>query len=127
MIVYFLRHASAGESKSDSKKDEARPLDREGIGQCSVIGRVLAAMNVQVDSVVSSPLKRASQTAVLVSNELGYEGKFIFDNSLRPQGTFEQFRELLNKRTRDEAVLVVGHNPNLSEFLGRSIGRRGQA
>lgn len=127
MIVYFLRHASAGERSRDAKKDEARPLDREGIQQCGLMGRVLAAMDVQVEAVISSPLKRASQTAVLVSNELGYDGKFIFDDSLRPEGGFEKFRELLAKRSRDEAILVVGHNPNLSDFLGRCIGRRDEA
>src|SRR5690349_12975289 len=96
MIVYFLRHASAGESKRDPKKDEARPLDRDGVEQCGLIGRVLAALEIQVDAVVSSPLKRAAQTAVLVGNELGFEGKLLFDDSLRPESPFEKFRELLD-------------------------------
>jgi phosphohistidine phosphatase len=127
MIVYFLRHASAGERRVNAEKDAARPLDPEGILQCGLMGRVLAALEVQVDSVISSPLKRASQTAVLVSNEIGYEGKLFFDDSLRPAGSFAEFRAMLDKRNRDEAILVVGHNPNLSEFLGHSIARHGEA
>ena len=62
MIIYFLRHASAGERMSNPKKDEKRALDKEGIEQCGYVGRALAALDVQVDAVVSSPLKRSTQT-----------------------------------------------------------------
>ena len=30
MIIYFLRHASAGEKLSNPKKDEKRALDEDG-------------------------------------------------------------------------------------------------
>lgn len=127
MIIYFLRHSSAGEHKADPKKDEKRALDKEGIEQCGMIGRALAAMNVHVDVTISSPLKRAAQTAVLVSNEIGYEGKLQLTDSLKPAATFEEFYEMLRKYAEYDAVMVVGHNPNLSEFLGRLIGRRSPA
>ncbi|HLQ51867.1 MAG TPA: phosphohistidine phosphatase SixA [Terriglobales bacterium] len=127
MIIYFLRHASAGTHKPDAKKDEKRALDKEGIEQCGMIGRALAAMNVHVDVVVSSPLKRAAQTAALVSNEMGHEGKLQLDAALKPGGTWEDFNRLLQKYSNAEAIMVVGHNPNLSEFLGRLIGRRAPA
>ena len=71
MILYFLRHASAGEHFANPKKDEKRALDKEGIEQCGYIGRALAALDVQVDAIVSSPLKRCTQTASLVGNEIG--------------------------------------------------------
>ena len=128
MTIYFLRHASAGQRVSDPKKDERRGLDADGIEQCRQIGRALAAMEIQVDAIISSPLKRASQTAALVANEMGHEGKLQLDPALRPEATFSQFRELLARYPRAEAIMVVGHNPNLSEFLGRSITRgAGQA
>ena len=79
MILYFLRHASAGEHVTNPKKDEKRALDKEGIEQCGFVGRALAALNAQVDAIVSSPLKRCTQTASLVGNELGYEGKLQID------------------------------------------------
>jgi phosphohistidine phosphatase len=121
MIVYFLRHANAGNHLANPKKDEKRALDKEGIEQCGYVGRALAALDVQVDIVISSPLKRSTQTAALVGNELGHEGKLQIDPALRPQATFAEFRKLLDKYARQEAIMVVGHNPNLSEFLGRII------
>jgi len=125
MIVYFLRHANAGERLSSPKKDEKRGLDKEGMEQCGYVGRALAAMDVQVDAVISSPLKRASQTASLVGNEMGHEGKLQIDPSLRPSASFTEFRKLLDKHSKSEAIMVVGHNPNLSEFLGRVISANG--
>jgi phosphohistidine phosphatase len=121
MIVYFLRHANAGTHLATPKKDEKRALDKEGIEQCGYVGRALAALDVQVDTIISSPLKRSTQTAALVGNEMGHEEKLQIDPALRPQGTFTDFRKLLDKYAQQEAVMVVGHNPNLSEFLGRII------
>ena len=121
MIVYFLRHASAGTRVANPKKDEKRGLDREGIEQCGYMGRTLAALDVQVDAIISSPLKRSTQTASLVGNELGYEGKLQIENALRPGAGFADFRKLLDKYAKLEAIMVVGHNPNLSEFLGRIV------
>jgi phosphohistidine phosphatase len=125
MIVYFLRHANAGKPLANPKKDEKRALDKEGIEQCGIVGRALAALDVQVDVIISSPLKRAVQTASLVGNELGYEGKLQFEDALRPGASFADFRRLLEKYSTQEAIMVVGHNPTLSEFLGRSISETG--
>ena len=125
MILYFLRHASAGQHFINPKKDEKRALDAEGIEQCGFVGRALVALDVQVDVIVSSPLKRATQTASLVGNELGYEGKLQIEAGLRPAATLADFRKLLEKYARQEAIMVVGHNPNLSQFLGAVISDSG--
>lgn len=125
MIIYFLRHASAGERMSNPKKDDKRALDRTGIEQCGDVGRALLALDVQVDMIISSPLKRSAQTASLVGNEIGYEGKMQFEDGLRPGATFVEFRKLLDKYSKYETIMVVGHNPNLSEFLGRVVSETG--
>ena len=127
MIVYFLRHASAGQSKNDPAKDDKRALDDEGIEQCGYMGRALAALNVRVDVMISSPLKRATQTASLVGNEMDHEGKLVMDRALLPGAAFQAFRDLLNRHAKQEAIMVVGHNPSMSEFLGKLIGDGAEA
>jgi phosphohistidine phosphatase len=84
MILYFLRHASAGEHVANPKKDDMRALDKEGIEQCGYVGRALTALAGLAD-----------------------------------------FRRLLEKYAHLEAILVVGHNPNLSQFLGAVISDPG--
>jgi phosphohistidine phosphatase len=125
MIIYFLRHASAGERIPNPKKDEKRALDAAGIEQCGYVGRALAALDAHVEVVITSPLKRAAQTASLVANEMGHEGKLQFQDALRPGAAFADFRRMLASYARHEAIMVVGHNPNLSEFAGRCITEAG--
>jgi phosphohistidine phosphatase len=126
MLIYFLRHANAGERIANAKKDAKRALDKEGIVQCGIVGRAMVAMDVHVDSIISSPLKRSTQTASLVGNELSYEGKLQLEDSLRPGAAFADFRRMLTKYSKQEAIMVVGHNPNLSEFLGQIVSEPGQ-
>lgn len=121
MIVYFIRHASAGHHLPNPTQDERRALDEEGIEQSTQMGRALAAMDVRVDAVISSPLKRATQTASLVANEIGFDGKLQRTPALRPSARIEAFRELLDRNRNLEAVAVVGHNPSLSQFLSLII------
>ena len=119
MLIYFLRHASAGQKKL--KNDDKRPLDKEGIEQCGHIGRLLSALDVQPDLVVSSPLKRAMQTASLVANELGHESRIQVEPALRPTSSYDAFRELVRHCAKLDSIIVVGHNPNLSRFLSLLI------
>jgi phosphohistidine phosphatase len=125
MIIYFVRHASAGQKKLTPKKDEKRPLDSDGIHQSTQMGRILATLDTTVEAVISSPLKRATQTASLVANEIGYEGKLNTENALRPGADYAQFRDMLRKYAKADSVMVVGHNPNFSEFLGHLVAENG--
>jgi phosphohistidine phosphatase len=122
MFIYFLRHASAGEPSSNPLKDEARALDEDGIAQCKDVGRALAALDSEVDLMISSPLKRAAQTAELVGRELGCQDDLVFEDALRPGAAYGAFLSLLAQHSSHSSIFVVGHNPNLSDFLGRLIG-----
>jgi phosphohistidine phosphatase len=127
MIIYFIRHASAGQRVLNPKKDEKRPLDADGIEQCGHVGRALAAMNVQPDMIISSPFKRATQTASLIGNEIGYEGKLQLEPAMLPEASFADFRRMLEKYAKYDAIMVVGHNPSITDFLGRIITKSGTA
>jgi len=121
MFLYFFRHASAGKTMLNPKKDERRPLDEEGILQARYVGNLLANLDVQVDQIISSPLKRARQTASLVANELAFEGAVQIEDALRPEAGFDQFQSMLSRYKKYDAVMVVGHNPSFTEFLSKSI------
>jgi phosphohistidine phosphatase len=121
MVIYFLRHASAGKRMVSASKDERRPLDEEGILQARYVGRMLANLDVQVEQIVSSPLKRALQTASLVANELAFESAVQIDDALRPEADLAQFQSMLARLRKYESVMAVGHNPSLTEFLSKTI------
>ncbi len=92
-----------------------------------LMARVMTALKVQVDVIVSSPLKRALQTAQFVGTELGYDTKVEISPALAPEAAFADFQALLAKYAGREGVLVVGHNPNAFQFLGRLITGNGGA
>jgi phosphohistidine phosphatase len=118
MNLFMLRHASAGTRRANPLLDTKRPLDKEGKRQCLQLAQVLNALNIQFDLIVSSPLKRSLQTASLVGNETGYEAQILQSAGLAPEATFKDFQKLLRDCAHAENILVVGHNPNLTAFLG---------
>lgn len=92
-----------------------------------LMARVLSALKVQIDVIVSSPLKRALQTAQFVGTELGYEAKVEISPALAPDADYRVFQDLVNQYMEREGVLVVGHNPNIFQFLGKMITGNGGA
>jgi phosphohistidine phosphatase len=122
--LYILRHASAGTRRANPLIDVKRPLDKEGKQQCILVGSYLNALNVQFDLIVSSPLKRALQTASLVGTETGYDAKILVSEALSPSASVSAFEKLIAGLNGYDNVLVVGHNPNLPVFLGSVIGAR---
>jgi phosphohistidine phosphatase len=121
MVIYFLRHASAGKRVVSTSKDDRRPLDEEGILQARYMGRMLANLDVQVEQIVSSPLKRALQTASLVANELAVETAVQIDDALLPEADLAKFQAMLSRFRQYESVMAVGHNPSMTEFLSKTI------
>jgi phosphohistidine phosphatase len=127
MILYLMRHANAGTVREKPELDAKRGLIKEGKEQCMLMARMLSALKAPIDVIVSSPLKRALQTAQLVGTELGYDARVEVSPALGLSASFAQFQDLLVKYSEYEGVLAVGHNPNLFQFLGRLITGNGGA
>lgn len=126
MNLYLLRHASAGLRRANPVIDAKRPLDKEGKQFCIQLGQMLGQLKVQFDLVVSSPLKRSLQTAALVGTETGYEAKIMTSPALAPGGAISDFQRLVAELSSRDNVLVVGHNPSLTAFLGALIVPEGR-
>lgn len=127
MMLFLMRHANAGTVRENPALDTKRGLVKEGKEQCMLMARLLGALKVPIDVIVSSPLKRARQTAQLVGTELGYEAQVEVSPALGLNASYADFQRLLEKYADREGVLVVGHNPNIFQFLGRLITGNGGA
>jgi phosphohistidine phosphatase len=118
MHMYFLRH---GDAPSDSRyNDSERPLSDVGVRQATLVGTLLRRMNIVIDVALSSPLKRAHDTASIVLSNIKKRQIVLSElllNGSDPQQLFEQ----LNKRNVS-SVLLVGHEPYLSEIISLLIG-----
>jgi phosphohistidine phosphatase len=127
MNLYILRHSSAGTRRQNPTLDLTRPLDKEGKQHCLHLAYVLNALKVSFDLVISSPLKRSLQTAQLVATETGYEAEIQHSDALAPEATYQQFQHLLRENADRENLLVVGHSPNIQNFLGAILVPPGEA
>ncbi len=121
MNLFILRHASAGTSRANPVLDAKRPLDKDGKRHCLQLAHILNELKVNFDLIVSSPLKRSLQTATLIGTETGYETAVTLSKGLAPQATLSDFQKLLKECRERENVLLVGHNPNLQDFLGSLV------
>lgn len=123
MNVYFLRHADALPENGDSIPcDEERPLSEEGKKQVERLAQALKTRNVAFDLVLTSPLKRCRETAEGLLQLLGRAAAEANDlDYLAPGGSTKKLMKYL--RTLEIAnVLLVGHNPDVSEHIAYLIG-----
>jgi phosphohistidine phosphatase len=125
MNLYLMRHADAGVPRENPLLDAKRGLVKEGKQQCMLMAGVLAALKVQIDVIISSPLKRARQSAQFVATEIGFESPILASPALAPDGDYQALQQLISQHSAREGVLLVGHNPNLHQFIAKLISGNG--
>ncbi len=121
MDLFLLRHGIADDA-GPGVSDASRPLTDEGKRKLrQVLGAALEA-KVAPTVILSSPLKRTMQTAELVREVLQLKVDITPAPALKPGTTVEKVWDEIRLFKGEEAVLVVGHNPTLSELAGYLLG-----
>jgi phosphohistidine phosphatase len=121
--LYILRHGIAVDRGTAGYSDDAkRPLTPEGQTKTRQVAKGLLRLGVDVDWIVSSPLVRAVETAGLVSEELEKRIPVDLCDALAPGGSAEALISFLAKQASRRRVMVVGHEPDLSELAARLMG-----
>jgi phosphohistidine phosphatase len=119
MKLYLFRHGIAADREDFAGEDAERPLTEEGTRKTRLAARGLRRLAPELDLILSSPLRRARQTAELLVE--AYEGAPPLECSdrLAEEGAHEALiRELRARRPVPRRLLLVGHEPNLSELAG---------
>jgi phosphohistidine phosphatase len=121
MKLYLLRHGDAGERSAEGyTTDSARSLSSKGIKRTRQLANTLRQMEITFDVILSSPLIRAQQTAEIVARSLGLEEQLRLTNQLTPDGALSDALALIGGvAPKSEAVLLVGHEPNLGRLISR--------
>lgn len=119
MQVYLLRHGIAEEGTSQTG-DSDRALTNDGRKKLRQVLTHVAEAGVKIDLVLTSPLKRAVQTAAVAVSCLKSKPETLVCKTLAPGGTVEDVWSEIRVHRDAEALLLVGHNPlfgNLASFL----------
>jgi len=126
--LYIMRHGLAVTRGSVRFSNDAqRPLVPEGKEKMREIAGGLKRMGFEVDWIVTSPLVRAVETAGIIAESLASSVPVDVCDAMRPGGSPEALLAFLAKRPNCRRVLVVGHEPDLSELAARLIGAGGHA
>ena len=121
MDLFILRHGEAGQRVSAGRGDFQRPLTAAGQKEVSDIATSLKDLGIKLDIVISSPLKRAHQTASIVAKTFKIEKKMQCWAELSPEGNRLDLYNKLLQLKQQSSVLVVGHEPYLSEMISEMI------
>jgi phosphohistidine phosphatase len=117
MDLNLLRHADAN---TVAATDNARPLSEKGISQAKKVGRFCKEHNIKPDLILTSPVRRAKETAEIVSDIL--KGELMTESwlacGMQPETALEELRGYEKFGT----VMIVGHQPDFSLLAAHLLG-----
>ena len=123
MQLYLLRHGIAEEGSAGSN-DADRELTSEGRKKLRQVLEAASESGVAPTLILTSPYKRAVQTAEIARHALGYKEQLLHTKALTPGATVEQVWEEIRVHRNEAAILLVGHNPLFSDLAAYLIGAK---
>jgi phosphohistidine phosphatase len=116
MQIYLLRHGIA-EDAPPGKPDSERALTSEGREKLTRVLKRAKEGDVDPSLILSSPYKRALETAEIAAKELDYKGKISQTRALLPNAgqvdLWDEIRTLHDER----AIVVASHEPLMSGMV----------
>jgi phosphohistidine phosphatase len=121
MELFILRHGEAGK-RIGVAEDIERSLTVTGQNEVEEIAKFLIALDVKLDFIATSPLKRALQTAEIIAKALKVK-KAAFEqwDELKPEGSRIELYRRLSQFKHEASVMVVGHEPYLSTMISELV------
>ncbi|MGI0069413.1 MAG: phosphohistidine phosphatase SixA [Nitrosotalea sp.] len=121
MDLFILRHGDAGRRSATFRDDSKRPLTVDGKEEVGEIAKGLLALGIELDYIFTSPLLRSKQTAEIIFNNIKCKNPMSELDELKPEGNKLQLYKKLSTLKQDSSILIVGHEPYLSELVGEAI------
>ncbi len=118
--LFILRH---GEAKSAFKwADHERPLTDSGIETVAILRERLKKFNPAPELIISSDAKRTTQTTQVLTKGADWKPKIVFTPALYNASLKKILNVLTEMDKAHSSVVLVGHNPGLSELSAYLLG-----
>lgn len=118
MEIYLLRHGIAGDGYPDSD----RALTAEGKEK---LRKVLKRSGAKPTLIVSSPFRRALETAEIAAEVLEYSGDIERSDAITPEGSAESVWDEIRVHKSEGAILFASHEPLMSATVAFLLGAPG--
>jgi phosphohistidine phosphatase len=119
--LYLLRHAKSSWA-DPSLDDQARPLTTRGRRQARRMGAYLERCAAPPDLALCSSARRTRQTLKRLRGALAPRAGVRIEDRLYGADAATLLRRLQRVPRRRRAVLLVGHNPGISELALMLVG-----
>ncbi|HHX82449.1 MAG TPA: phosphohistidine phosphatase SixA [Pseudomonadaceae bacterium] len=113
MKLYLLRH---GEAEMSAASDAVRRLTGKGHSDVKSVARQFARLDLVIDKCLCSPYVRARETAHTFLQSLEADVVVEETAQLTPDTRANAVMDLLSSLAGSSGVLLVGHNPSMSEL-----------
>ena len=119
--ILLLRHAKSS-WKEEGLRDHARPLNKRGLRDAPRMGALIEEQKIRPDMILSSSAVRAIRTAEAVAEACGAETPLVQQEELylASSGSCIEIVRYLDESFH--RILLVGHNPGISDLLGQLTG-----
>jgi phosphohistidine phosphatase len=122
--LLLVRHAIAELRGPEWPDDSIRPLTNKGESRMREIAARLLKIGETTDVIVSSPFKRALDTARILKEEWGAKGEVAVIENLAPGHTPTQAITEVNKKAKGKTIALVGHEPDMGALAAWLIGAK---
>ena len=117
--LYLIRHAKSS-WKFPALHDFDRPLNRRGKHDAPMMGQRLRQRYIVPDLILCSPAKRTKRTAQAIGKAVGYPtSAIIYPRAIYEASAEEMIKILQAIDDRINTVMLVAHNPGLTELANR--------
>ncbi len=126
MTLFVVRHAIA-QDPAPGQRDATRAVTDLGRTRARLVLSHARRVGVRPTTLLSSPYKRAIETARIAHEELALTAPPVEISALVPYVSVTSLWNELRTYVRDGDLMVVGHNPQLSLLVSWLLGARGDA
>jgi phosphohistidine phosphatase len=119
--LFILRHAKSSWDNADLS-DFERPLNERGLKAAPLMGNVMKTNQFEPQIILSSPARRAEQTAILVKEAAGFDGDVKFEERIYEASAARLLEIISEQKEKTESILLVGHNPGLENLIRALTG-----
>jgi phosphohistidine phosphatase len=120
MELYIFRHGIA-EDAGPGMADSDRALTEEGKRKTADVVRTARRAGTEPSLIISSPYKRAVETARIAMDGFRYRGELIQTQALVPHGSPEDVWNELKDYRAEPSILLAGHEPLLSHLVAHLL------
>ena len=117
MQIYLLRHGIAEDARA-GQPDSERALTDDGRDKLRRVLRRARTADLDPGVILSSPYRRALETAAVAAEVLGYKGEIVRTRALTPEGSPVDAWEEIRDRKDERAILLASHEPLMGQLLG---------